>query len=62
MVVFAIFSILSAVIFYAYFSRDSRVLSGAVTTAWSPVRRARLLSRASRLEEDVRESDATARA
>lgn len=62
MVVFAIFSILSAVVFYAYFSRDSRVLSGSITTAWSPVRRARLLSRASRLEEDVRESDATASA
>jgi MFS family permease len=62
LIVFSIFSILSAVVFYTYFSRDSRVLSGAVTTAWSPVRRARLLSRASRLEEDVRESDATASA
>jgi predicted MFS family arabinose efflux permease len=62
MVVFAIFSVLSGVVFYSYFSRDARVRSGAITTAWSPVRRARLLSRASRLEADVGESDATASA
>jgi predicted MFS family arabinose efflux permease len=62
LVVFAIFSVLSAVVFYSYFSRDARMQSGEVTTAWSPVRRARLLGRASRLTPDVGESDATANA
>jgi len=60
MVSFVVFSILSAVVYYVYFSRHPRVQSGAITTAWSPVRRARLQSRASRLDSDVAESEATA--
>lgn len=60
MVSFVIFSILSAIAYYAYFSRHTQVLSGAITTAWAPARRARLQSRTARLVEDVAESDATA--
>lgn len=60
LIVFAVFSVLSAVVYYMYFARDSRVLAGEVTTAWSPVRRARLLAQAAQLEADVGESEATA--
>ncbi|MCO5220931.1 MAG: MFS transporter [Thermomicrobiales bacterium] len=59
---FVIFSIISAVVYYVYFSRHTRVQNGEVMTAWSPVRRARLQAQASRLEQDVAESDATASA
>jgi predicted MFS family arabinose efflux permease len=62
MVSFVVFSILSALTFYFYFSRHSRVQSGEITTAWSPVRRARLQSQAARMEADVAESDVTASA
>ena len=62
MVSFVVFSILSAFSFYFYFSRHSRVRSGEITTAWSPVRRARLQAQAARMEADVGESDATASA
>jgi predicted MFS family arabinose efflux permease len=60
MVSFVIFSILSAFTYYFYFSRHSRVQSGEITTAWSPVRRARLQAQAARLEQDVAESEVTA--
>lgn len=59
MVSFVVFSVLSALTFYSYFSRHRRVLSGEITTAWSPVRRARLQAQAARLEEDVAESAGT---
>ena len=62
MLSFVIFSILSAVVYYAYFSRHKRVQEGAITTAWSPARRAHLQAHAARLESDVAESDATASA
>jgi predicted MFS family arabinose efflux permease len=59
---FVIFSTLSALVYFWYFSRHAQVRSGAITTAWSPHRRARLQNRSSRLEPDVGESDATATA
>lgn len=57
MVSFVVFSILSAFTFYSYFSRHPRVLTGEITTAWSPVRRARLQAQAAQGETDVAESD-----
>lgn len=60
MIAFVLFSILSAVVYYIYFSRHPRVQTGAITTAWSPVQRARLQAQAAQLEADVGESDATA--
>jgi MFS family permease len=60
MVSFVVFSTLSAITYYFYFSRHARVRSGEITTAWSPVRRARLQAHTSRLESDVAESDLTA--
>ena len=60
MVSFVIFSILSAIVYYHYFSRHPRVLAGGITTAWAPARRARLQARAARLAADVAESDSTA--
>lgn len=62
MVSFVIFSVLSAVTFYHYFSRHERVKTGEITSAWSPVRRARLQAQAVRQEQDVGESEATASA
>lgn len=60
MVTFVVFSILSALTYYVYFSRQPRVLTGEITTAWPPARRARLQAQTARLEADVGESDATA--
>ncbi len=60
MISFVVFSTLSALVYYAYFSRHERVGSGAITTAWAPARRARLQSRAARAAADMAESDAAA--
>lgn len=60
MISFVVFSTLSALIYYHYFSRHPKVESGTITTAWGPARRARLQARAARLAADVAESDATA--
>lgn len=62
MVSFVVFSILSAFAYYFYFARQSRVQSGEITTAWSPVRRARLQQQSARNASDVAESDVTASA
>jgi MFS family permease len=59
MVSFVVFSILSALTFYFYFSRQERVLTGEITTAWSPVRRARLQQQTAQAEEVMAESDTT---
>jgi MFS family permease len=56
MVSFVVFSILSAFAYYFYFARQSRVQSGEITTAWSPVRRARLQQQSARNAPDVAES------
>lgn len=60
MLSFVVFSTLSAITFYAYFSRQPRVQTGEITTAWSPIRRTRLQAKAARLDADVAESDALA--
>lgn len=60
MVSFVIFSTLSALVYFVYFSHHAGVRSGMVTTAWSPVRRARLQAKTARMQPDFEESDATA--
>lgn len=60
MVAFVVFGVLSAVIYYGYFSRLDRVRSGAIATAWSPAKRARSISAATRPRPDVAESTSPA--
>jgi MFS family permease len=58
----ALFTALSAALFYGYFLRHPAILSGAVPSALSPTRRATALQSPSRLAENVRESEGNVRA